>query len=164
QDPEQPAIFRLLAVQALRPDHPTLSATRLFKFLYGPERGLRQEAARTLVLRGDADSQEVLRYLAADDKADPDLRAAAVSGLAPSARTPETQRLLVSLLARTELRREALRSLREAVQQPEVERQVFAWWDKVEGVTATERSELAAQLELAFRSHKSAEADRRRKG
>jgi putative membrane-bound dehydrogenase-like protein len=163
QDPEQPAIFRLLATQSLRPDNPALSGARLLKFLSGADRGLRQEAARTLALRGDADSQEVLRYLASDDKAELDLRAMAVASLAQSARVPATQRLLLSLLAAPPLRRDALRSLREALQQPEVERQVFAWWDKLDGVSADEHRELAAQLVLALGSRKDGAADKRLK-
>ena len=101
---------------------------------------------------GDDAGQEVLRQLAANEKADRSLRAEAASGLAHSAaRAPETRRLLLGLLDKPELRRDALRSLRDALQQPEVERDVFAWWDKLEA-SAEERKELAAQLLLAFRS------------
>lgn len=150
-DAKQPAVFRLLALQALRPDHPSIATARLRELASDADAPLRLAAVRTLALRGDAAGQEVLRVLAADDKTDTGLRAEAVAGLATSATTPETQRLLLSLLDKPELRRDALRSLRDAAAKPEVEQKLLAWWDKVD-TGADERKELAGQLQLAFKA------------
>ena len=83
------------------------------QFLSSKEPGLAREAVRTLRLRTDAPAQDLLRALAADTTADRLLRAEAVAGLAGSADTLATQRLLVTLLADDGLARDVLRSLRE---------------------------------------------------
>lgn len=150
-DAKQPEVFRLLALQALRPDHPSVTTARLRELAGDADAALRMAAVRTLALRADPAGQEVLRALAIDDKTDATLRAEAVAGLATSATTPDTHRLLLSLLEKPELRRDALRSLRDAAAKPEVEPKLLAWWDKLD-TSADERKELAGQLQLAFKS------------
>ena len=115
-DATQPAAFRALALRMLRPDHPAVRPELLKQFLAGDDKALREEAVRALALRADGPAQEMLRQLAGDAKAEMGLRAHAVLGLAQSAPTSAAVReLLLSLLARPELRREALRSLRGGV-------------------------------------------------
>jgi len=154
KDPSQPAVFHVLAVRMLRPDHPALDLARLKRFLDGKDKALRREALRTLVMRPDEPSQEFLRRLAADADVETAQRAQAVMGLGHSVTTSaDTRKLLFALLDKPELRRAALQSLRE-VPGDEVERSLFGWWDKTFGdkVKATdENRELAAQLLLALR-------------
>jgi putative membrane-bound dehydrogenase-like protein len=160
KDASQPPALRAIALRMLRPDHPALSSVILRQFLTGKDKSLRWEAARTLALRADDRSQEELRRLAADRDAEPALRAEAVLGLAHSASSTATQRLLVSLLARPELQRDALRSLRNAQSLPETDRAILAWWESTAGHTG-ERQELGEQVILALRSSKDAQTQER---
>jgi putative membrane-bound dehydrogenase-like protein len=162
KDASQPPALRAIALRMLRPDHPALSSVILRQFLTGKDKSLRWEAVRTLALRADDRSQEELRRLATDGDAEPALRAEAVLGLAHSASSTATQRLLVSLLARPELQRDALRSLRNAQSPPETDRAILAWWESTTGDSG-ERRELAQQVILALRSSKDAETRRRLK-
>src|SRR5262249_16447502 len=62
-------------------------------------------------------------------------------------------KVLLALLHRPELRRDVLRSLRDAGPDPEAARQVIAWWDKLAGEEKeadVERRELAAQVLLTL--------------
>jgi len=151
QDDKQPVTFRTLAMRMLRPDHPALDANRLSNFLASKEAGLRREAVRTLVLRPDAKSQELLTRLATDENADRGQRAAAVAGLSHSAASSRvTQRLLFSMLEKPELRRDALRSLRPVSPGSDTERRILDWWDKLKA-DGDEKTELAEQVALALK-------------
>jgi putative membrane-bound dehydrogenase-like protein len=158
QDSSQPAAILAVALRMLRPDHPVLTVTRLRGFLESTDHALRTEAARTLALRADAGSQELLRKLAVDAKAEPALRAEAVLGLAQSASSSAgTREVLRSLLKQPALRRGALRSLRSAAGRPQVEQTILHCWEKCSqdhGLSAEERRELAEQVELALQSSK----------
>jgi putative membrane-bound dehydrogenase-like protein len=153
-DAGQPAAFRVLALQMLRPNHSAMAAAKLSELLTAPDAALRRQASRSLAMRPDQASQDVLLKLAADTKAELGMRADAVLGLAQSAATSaDVQRLLLSLLERPELRRDALRSLRSATSRPEVTNPLLAWWDKLP-TTDVDRSELAGQMLLALRAAK----------
>jgi putative membrane-bound dehydrogenase-like protein len=153
KDDKQPVAFRSLAMRMLRADHPALDANRLSGFLASKEAGLRREAVRTLVMRTDAPSQELLRQLVMDEKSDVGERAAAIAGLANSVASRSTQRLLLSLLAKPELRRDALRSLRGAAAGSETERVLLDWWEKLDPHDP-DRRELAEQLTLSLQPAK----------
>jgi len=166
QGKDQPAAFRNLALQMLRPDHPALTVARLREFIDGQDATIRVQAARTLAMRSDKASQEELRRLAADERAEVIVRAEAVRGLALSAAdNVETQRLLLGLLALADLQRDALRSLRAAALHAEVEPKLMAWWEasmpKNDGPPTAERREMAAQLALALKASKTPEVVKR---
>jgi hypothetical protein len=167
KDASQPAAFRALALRMLRPDDPALKTELLRSFLEGKDGGLRREAVRTLVLRSDDSSQELLRRLAAGRLTERASRAEAVMGLGLSAGTSAaTRRVLLALLPEQELRRAALESLRAAADRPDVERAILRCWDKFSGDPAgsrEERRELAAQVVLALQADKTAETARRLK-
>ncbi|HMF11319.1 MAG TPA: c-type cytochrome, partial [Gemmataceae bacterium] len=151
KDDQQPAVFRTLAMRMLRPDHPALDVHRLTGFLASKEPGLRREAVRTLVMRPDAKSQELLRGLAIEENGNKSQRAAAVTGLAYSAASShDTQRLLLSMLEKPELRRDVLRSLRPVSPGSDTERSILDWWDKLKA-TDEEKGELAEQVTLALK-------------
>ncbi len=160
-DASQPTAFRVLALQMLRPDHPTLSAANLGDLLAGKDAALRRQAARTLALRTDKPSQDLLMKLAVNIEAEKPLRADAVLGLAPAASEADVRRQLFSLLDFPGLRRDALRSLRGVAAQPDNEKALLAWWDQAR-LTDDERPEFAAQLLLALKSSTSPEAGKRR--
>jgi putative heme-binding domain-containing protein len=160
-DAGQPAAFRVLALQMLRPDHPALTAAGLNDLLADKDKALRREAARTLALRSDKASQGLLLKLAAHSDADHWLRAEAVLGLAPAAGEADVRRQLFALLDRPDLRRGALRSLRGVAAQAENEKALLAWYDKTK-FTDEERPEFAGQLLLALKGSTSAEAEKRR--
>jgi putative heme-binding domain-containing protein len=125
--------LRAIALRSLRPDHPALESERLNRLLDASDAGLRMEAVRTLAARLDAKSQDLLRRVATDSKADVALRAEAVLGLGHSAAdSDETARLLVGLLDgnSAELRREAVRSLGGATGRPEVREAIQALQNK----------------------------------
>src|SRR6185437_10432538 len=93
---------------------------------------------------------ELLRQRAGDPKAELGLRAHAVVGLAQSAgESAATRKLLLSLTAAPELRRDALRSLRGAALSDDERRTLLAWWEAGKFAPA-ERGELAAQLLLVL--------------
>jgi putative membrane-bound dehydrogenase-like protein len=161
QDDKQPVAFRTLSMRMLRPDHKALNVERLSGFLASKDAGLRREAVRTLMLRGDEPSQELLRHLATDEASEPSQRAAAVAGLAHSAQASRlTQRLLLSLLDKPEYRRDALRSLRQSGPNAETERVLLDWWDKL-NADARDKSELAEQIVQALHPAKESEAAKR---
>lgn len=161
QDDRQPAAIRALCLRMLRPDHPALTPVRLQRFLADDDQAVRWETTRSLAMRGDAASQALLAKLADDAKADTSLRAEAVMGLAHSApASTETQRLLLALLDQPDLRRDALRSLRQATGKTDVTAPLLAWWDKLEA--SPERRELAAQVLLALATNKTEPVEKRR--
>jgi len=163
QDAQQPPAIRALALSMLRPDHPSLTASRIRQLVTNSDAGLRREAVRTLALRADETSQQELRRLAADRGINMNLRATAILGLAQSAATSEaTQHLLLSLLLEADLGNEALRSLRDITTAPEVERAIVSWWHLVASPPpghVAERREVYEQLQLALRSAKLPNAD-----
>ncbi len=165
QGSSQPPALRAVALRMLRPDHPSLSVAILRQFLAAQDKSLRGEAARTLMMRADGPSQQELRRLAADPKAEASLRAEAVLGLAHSAPSSQaTQKLLISLLDQPELRWDALRSLRGAAERAEVAQAIVAWWEKSLGTKAEseeERREFAEQLVVSLRLSKGADVDKR---
>ncbi len=73
QDGTQPAVFRLLALQSLRPEHPALTAATLGNLLSEKDAALRREAVRTLSLRSDRPAQQLLLKLAGDQAVEPGL-------------------------------------------------------------------------------------------
>jgi putative membrane-bound dehydrogenase-like protein len=161
QDDKQPVAFRTLAMRMLRPDHKALSVERLNGYLASKDTGLRREAIRTLIMRADAPSQELLRHLATEENGDVSQRTAAIAGLAQSAATARgTQRLLLSLLDKPELRRDVIRSLRQAPAGSETESYLLDWWDKLKA-DDPERRELAEQLLLALKPAKETENAKR---
>jgi putative heme-binding domain-containing protein len=151
----------VLALQMLRPDHPALSARSLDAFLSGPDPALRWEALRTLASRGDKAAQELLLKQAKDDRAEPRFRALAIGGLTASGE-PNVQRFLLASLNQLELRRDALRSLRPAAREPEVEKALLGWWEQA-ATAADERPELAGQMLLALGANTSPAVAARRK-
>jgi putative membrane-bound dehydrogenase-like protein len=154
KDSKQPEVFRRLSLRMLRPEHPALTTDLLKQMLDSADAATRGEAVRTLAQRADSASQQLLRQLATDGKAEPNPRAFAVLGLAQSApSSPETRRLLLSLLADSQLQRDALRSLRDAKLNANEARDLFAWWDKLpaeKGDPGDERRELGSQLLLTL--------------
>lgn len=162
-DADQPSAFRVLALRMLRPDHPALSSASLGKFLTGGDPALRREALRTLTLRTDKAARDLLLKVANDDGREADFRADAVLGLANfAADSPDVRRVLLSLLDRPGLRRDALRSLRSAAREPEVEKGLLAWWDRAT-LADDERREMAGQMLLALNASKSLEVENHRK-
>lgn len=158
-DAGQPSVFRVLSLQMLRPDHPAVSAANLNKLLTSKDAALRRQTLRTLALRTDKASQELLLSQAKDSTLEPALRADAVMGLAHSAASSaEAQRLLISLLEIPELRRDALRSLRSAAAVPHVQQALLSLWIKKDG-SKEERREIAWQLVLALKSHQNPDVD-----
>lgn len=152
KDAKQPVVFRTLGLRMLRPDHPVLTKELLKDLVNNTDEHLRQEAVRTLAQRDDNASQEMLRRLATDEKADVGIRAFAVLGLARSAAdSEESRRVLFALLDNAALRRDALRSLRGAALSAGDRKTLFAWWNKwsaQKDTPADERRELAEQLLL----------------
>jgi putative heme-binding domain-containing protein len=152
-DSRQPAAFRALALRMLRPDHPAANVSRLRAFVLGDDKTLRWEAARTLAMRADDDSQGLLRELAADPRVEPSVRAEAILGLAHSAvSSSATREVLVSLLNVPVLRRDILRSLRDTRDKASHEA-IYRWWQKTisdKAVSRDDRRELAAQAVLAL--------------
>jgi putative membrane-bound dehydrogenase-like protein len=144
----QPAAFRALGLSLLKPDHATLTPTRLLQLLSDKDPSLRQETVRTLRLRTDAPAQDLLRNLAADRSKETALRADAANGLAGSITTPETQRVLVDLLKEPQLARDALRSLRGATLPPNLEANISNWWNGYEQKKSPAGREIACQLAL----------------
>lgn len=155
----RPAV-QAMALRMLRPDHPALKTDDLRKFVAGRDADLRAEAVRSLALRSDADSQTILRDLAAGRDNALSVRLTATAGLGRSAQAPaETLRRLLALLDEPSMRRDALRSLRGA----DVTAELLGWWEKlprdVEKPTS-ELRELAGQLASALRGVKDAVAEK----
>jgi putative membrane-bound dehydrogenase-like protein len=159
---DQPAVFRVLALRMLRPDHSALAPDRLDKLLADRDPSLRREAARTLASRGGKGVESILLALAKNESTDAALRAEAVLGLSSLTASSAVRQRLFALLDRPELRRDALRSLRGAGHDPDVTRSLVTWWDKAD-IAESERPELAAQMNLVLKGSKGeAIADRLR--
>jgi putative membrane-bound dehydrogenase-like protein len=165
RDGDQPGALRALAMEMLRPDHPALSARFLKEFLASSDERMRWPALRTLVMRSDEASQDMLRKLALDPDADLAMRAEAVMGLAQSApASSATRRVLLTLLKETQLQSDVLRSLRETAGKPGVETALMKWWQE----TATppvghvaDRQEIYQQLSFTLRPDKNSETGKR---
>jgi putative membrane-bound dehydrogenase-like protein len=164
QDAKQPAEIHAIALRMIRPDHAGVTLNLLEPLLAdvkNPE--LRREAVRTLALRSDAASQKLLRSFAGKGVS-AELHNEALAGLALSAESPETKRLLFEALNKIAQRRDALRSLREAAAEAKVEQEILAWWEKInQGPAPAERREVAGQVLLALRGSKSADIEKHRK-
>jgi putative membrane-bound dehydrogenase-like protein len=172
KDPKQPAVFRSFGLRMLRPDHPALTVDLLKDMLYGDDAASRHEALRTLAMRADDASQQLLRGIAADGWPDHEFairgdRAFAIVGLTQSAANSEpTRKLLLSLLANEGFRRDALRSLRGVALNADERKALFAWWDGLpaeNGDPSLERIELAEQLSLVLGPDKEKDKDRRKR-
>lgn len=149
KDEKQPLPFRTLALRMLRPDHPLLTHATLEKLARTGAPELRREAIRTLAQRSDEKTQTLLRQLVTDRTMSTALRLDAVAGLALSApQSAATRKVLLALLEEKEFRRDALRSLRQAMTE---ETPLLDWWEKTQKKLARneERWELAEQLLLA---------------
>ncbi|MFO0875814.1 MAG: PVC-type heme-binding CxxCH protein [Gemmataceae bacterium] len=149
----EPVAFRVLALQTLRPDHPEVAPTRLIPLLEDRDAALRVEVVRTLARRADRKSETALVRQASAAEAPADLRAEAILGLGALTEAPAVRTMLLDLLGRPELRRDALRSLRLAGRDPAVARALLDRWDQLE-LAPAERSELAAQMVLALKDCK----------
>ncbi|HVX60279.1 MAG TPA: PVC-type heme-binding CxxCH protein [Pirellulales bacterium] len=148
-DGKQPAVFRRLALQLLRPDYPELKTALLHSLLDGDDAELQLEAVRTLALRHDEASRSMLRAVAGDERASAALRAEALLGLAAAELKPEDLALLFSALDEPPLRRDALRGLRAAKSQPEVVERLRQWRSRLSAADKQD-GELASQLLFFF--------------
>jgi putative membrane-bound dehydrogenase-like protein len=101
-----------LALRLISPNHEWLTIDRLRRYLAAGSPELQLEAVRTLALQNKPERFDVLAEVAADPKRDPQLRAAAVAGLAAGVNDQEP--LLAKLADGDELTvaREAARVLR----------------------------------------------------
>src|SRR5260370_1883388 len=139
-----------------RPDCPTLGLDLQSGFLQDKDLSLQWEALQTLALRADPPSQTTLSRLVRDPHTASPLKAEAIWGLAQSApQVQATRDLLISCLDEPTPRRQALRSLRGAVDKPGVARALLAVWDKetkASPMDSEARRELADQLLLALGS------------
>jgi putative membrane-bound dehydrogenase-like protein len=111
-DRSRPPALRALALRALSPAHPALSAAKLKGLLGEADPALKLEAARSLAESPLKEAQEMLRALSADAREPPAVRRAAIAGL--SRFTPGSRPALEPLLADGDplARREAERALR----------------------------------------------------
>jgi len=165
QDAQQPPALRAIAMQMLRPDHPGLRMTLLKQLLAGPDSPLRRETVRTLAMRSDDAAQGLLREIAADAEAEPELRSLAVMGLAHSAPSSvATRRILIDLLAQAPMARDVLRSLRETADQPRVRKAIEGWWKNSASPPTghvAERQEIYQQLAFTLRPAQNTEEAKR---
>ncbi|HMC90635.1 MAG TPA: HEAT repeat domain-containing protein, partial [Gemmataceae bacterium] len=165
RDGGQPGALRALGMEMLRPDHPALSARFLKEFLASSDERMRWPALRTLVMRSDEASQDMLRKLALDANAELVMRAEAVMGLAQSApASSATRHILLTLLKESLLQSDVLRSLRETASKPGVAAALMKWWQE----TATppvghvaDRQEIYEQLSFTLRPDKNSETGKR---
>lgn len=110
-DQRVPPAIRALCLRLIDPKNPSLKPTLFKQLLESEDAQLRLEAVRTLAEHLPASELNPLEVIAGDSSADPQVRAAAIAGLAA-----DPQRHLEFLLEATEqetgtLRDEALRSL-----------------------------------------------------
>lgn len=121
RDAARPAAVRALALRMVDPAEPKLDGKLLASLLGSDDPALRLETVRTLQTSPVAEAASLLRSIAADDRADTNLRAEALLGLTRPAGddklAPETRDLLLKLLSGHDaaLRSEALRTLRAFV-------------------------------------------------
>jgi putative membrane-bound dehydrogenase-like protein len=131
KDLKQPMVFRQFVLKMLRPDHPALTID-LLNTMFENDGAGRLDVVRTLSMRGDEASQEVLRGIAVNVKFDQRLRATAIVGLAQSAPTSNATRgVLLRLIEDKPLQRDSLRSLRGVDLNDDERVTLFALWDKV---------------------------------
>jgi len=83
-DANQSPELKALALKFTTPQNPKLTVGQLVEWAQGQQESLRQEAVRTLVLRGQPESVAALVKLAENPQADVNCRADAVAGLTPS--------------------------------------------------------------------------------
>ncbi len=158
---KHPAHFRALALRNLRVDHPAVTVASLKPLLDSKDVELRTEGIRALAMHAHPDAQPILRTLAADAALDTNLRASAIAGLARSAGTSaETKTLLLGMLndgVTLELQREAIRALRGAAAQADVQDALRAYAKKLPGIAAEMRGEMAEQIFFALKAGGAAE-------
>jgi putative heme-binding domain-containing protein len=156
-DPKTPANVKAIALRSLRPDHPSMKTLRLASLFATSDRELVAEIVRTLALRTDEESHDILRTIAVDARPDPSMRLDAIAGLAGSAHGSEKSRaalcgLLKSPSARVQA--EAVRSLRTAATMPEVETALLEAAKAAVAANPPADSDLAEQLWLVLRASK----------
>ena len=144
-DEQQPAMFRRLALQLLRADHPKLTTELLQSLLRGDDSDLQLEALRTFALRSDEASHKLL-HLSAAQLPNP-LRAEAMLGLAAGELTAADREVLLAALDKPALRGDALRALRAAKSDGETIGRIEGWWRELPAKDRRD-GELAAQLLL----------------
>ena len=153
---KHPAHFRALALRNLRVDHPGVTVPKLKELLASTDPELRTEAIRALALHPNAAAQPELRTLAGDAALDAQLRADAIAGLSRSAATaPETAQLLLAMLkdgVPLELQREAVRALRGAAAQPDVQTALRDYAGKLSAIKSEMRGEMAEQIQFALKA------------
>ena len=153
---KHPAHFRALALKNLSVNHPGMKVAILKELLASKEPELRTEAIRALAMHTSPDAQPELRTLANDAALDVELRAASIAGLARSAATsPETKVLLLGFLKEgtpLELQREAIRALRGAATQADVQTALGDVASKIPAMKAEIRAEMAEQISFALKT------------
>ncbi len=153
---KHPAHFRALALRNLSVDHPGVTVPKLKELLASNEPELRTEAIRALALHPNAAAQPELRTLAGDAALDIQLRADAIAGLSRSAAAaPETAQLLLVMLkdgVPLELQREAVRALRGAAGQADVQSALRDYAGKLSAVKTEMRGEMAEQILFALKA------------
>lgn len=110
-----PALLKGFALRLLPATHSKLTVPLLRELLEADNTVLTLEVIRTLVARGNAEAQNVLAEIAADQTRDSELRAEAIVGLSTSVAT-EHHTLVLKLAAadNQSVRNEALRALRQS--------------------------------------------------
>ncbi|MEX2286277.1 MAG: PVC-type heme-binding CxxCH protein [Planctomycetaceae bacterium] len=160
RDEKRPAALRARALAMLSPSAKELDAKLLEALLATSDRALKLEAVRTLQQSPLAAAGELLDKVAADTALDNELRAEAIVGLAPRARScgkgGEPRQMLMRLVESSEpsLRIESLRSLRGlAADDPDVAscltRSAAALAESGAEDTAAEK-QLTDQIAMAF--------------
>ncbi len=112
-DPRTPATVLERGLRMLRPSHPALTLDRLRRFVTGSDKAVAIEALRTLSQGPFPARFTVLSKVAMDRGAEIPLRAEAIVGLADDGINHRQALLLLAMGQPPELRREALRGLRE---------------------------------------------------
>ncbi len=115
QNDEFPPRLRAYALRLLDPQDKSLSPNFLQKLIASDDEELQFEAIRTLALRDDSQTRDLLFMVAADRDRSSHLRAEAIVGL--SGDSPSTHELLLTLAEEEDdsVREEALRGLRFAM-------------------------------------------------
>jgi putative heme-binding domain-containing protein len=146
---------RALALRMVPPGHKGLDVNLLKRLLGSRSIGLRDEAVRTLCDTTFPETPALLRAIAADERADRQLRLAAIAGLAAVLQRDEHDSATLALLGRFltgpdhELQIAALRALRRSLGNPGVLSEIKALADG--GAGRIPSRELADQLTQAFR-------------
>jgi hypothetical protein len=156
-DARTPSAVRAIALRTLRPDHPTVTAPRLAGLFATSDRGLVAEVVRTLAMRSDEASQDILRTISADERADLPTRLDAILGLGRAAAESDKTRAALTALLKDPLppiRADAVRSLRSTAALPAVRAALMDAATFLLSAKPRPEPELAEQLWLALRAAK----------